>query len=274
MILRMTGVSLLAGAIAVSAGFASVARAADVDVKAMKITDNRSRQLIETERSKKFGSFPGTTDIELVLQGAKVAEATHWGHVNVTQAKDDKGNDVKLAAKNFSYPGFKDYSELNRKHMWFFEKNPPKDSIKVTIKIAQPARAASKLTIVEGSLKLKSATFADVNVAGLAGLVGKAVDDPLLKKAGATVTIKKVDAKTRQLQFVTNDPDKRIEGYSLVDPGGKKLSQGHSAFGFGNSKTVTLSCTGLPANATLQLKIATATKETTVPFTLTNLPLP
>jgi hypothetical protein len=118
------------------------------------------------------------------------------------------------------------------------------------------------------------ARVADVNVSGLAGLVGKAVDDPLLKKVGATVTIRKVDAKTRQVQLVTNDPDKRIEGYSVVDPGGKRLNRGHSAFGFARTKTVTMSCSSLPADATLKLKIATATNETTVPFKLTNLPLP
>ncbi|MBI1373064.1 MAG: hypothetical protein GC159_10065 [Phycisphaera sp.] len=250
------------------------ADAAGVEVKVFGVSESRTKDFIVSDKARKFGGSFNTTTVTLQLAGKEVEAATHAGYIKITRAVDDKGNDLSPAKSNFSFGGQNSYDELNREHMWFFEDVKPKDRIKVSLMLSQAPRQATKIASLEGTLKLKSATLKDVMVGGLAGQVGKAVADPAIKAAGATVTITKVDTASKQVEMKVTDPNDRIAEYDVVDASGNSLSNGRSSFGFNNTKTVSIDCRSLPANAKLKLSVATSTTETDVPFKLTDIELP
>ena len=72
------------------------APAAEVDVKLFKISEQRTRQLIESA-----GPSAGNAGltVTLILQGGLVGTATHFGGIRVSQARDDLGSSLIHTAR-------------------------------------------------------------------------------------------------------------------------------------------------------------------------------
>lgn len=249
------------------AGTASAA----VKVTPLRISESRSKVINKVEGEKSFTSSDnGSLTIQLLVAGPEVTGATHFGKVDVKKATDDAGNSaVSDSRSRFSRDRF---SELNRKHMWFFHDNPPKDKVKIDIRLKVTPRGAKRLAVLEGSLVLRSTDYTQVTAAPSAG---KAIADKALGDAGITVDVKRVDAKNGMVEMSVSDPNDKLGDIELVDASGKAINSGRSSFGFNKKKTVRLdSDKPLPSGVKVRIPIAVKVTNVDVPFKLENIELP
>lgn len=243
-----------------------------VSVSLMSISEARFREI---KADKKHQFAEQNLKVTLFLQGPKVAKATHWGHVQLTGARDDTGKQLKIKS-GFKKPD-KSYIEINREQMWFFNDNPPKDGIKVELELDPSARSSTKLVAFEGEVKLKSSKKEEVVVDGLESLVGKAIDHPVLASAGLAVSVIKYKPENRSeyIKLKVTGPKEAIDGFSLIDGQGKKVSNSKMWSERGGSTVLSLGGNKpLADGAKLKIIAETGKSEVVVPFKLENVDLP
>lgn len=242
----------------------SAAALAEVTVAPLRVEESRSCQISEVKGVHPISHFGGNDlTVELLLSGPEVVTATQIKEIAITSATDDAGTTLKSGAQRTN-GGF---HNLNRKFMWFFMKNPPADKIKVKVKLTAPARKATRLTHLEGSVTLRCGTSTQILIPAV---VGKATNK-LLQQAGATVEVTKVEPGRVRLDI--EDPQQKLHDYELVDKTGKKIQTGSS--GWGGARTiVTLDSDHVSPGSSIKLQVITRTTEHKVPFKLQNIPLP
>lgn len=252
----------------VVASISSIA-VAELKVETFRVSESRIVQVKKLKSDKSFSQSSNLT-VQMLISGKEVENFSHYSRPKPTEARDDSGQSL---VRKKSFFGGEQFQELNRKQMWFFEKNPPKDQIKVDVHLVAPARKATRIAVLKGSLQLQSSK---TNSITFPAKVTKAVDDKALKAAEVAIEITRVNATNGRVQLKVRDPKKLVQGnMEIIDAKGKKISRGHSSFGFNDVRNVTVNTNGkLPDGAKVQVSIVESRKTIDVPFELNDIPLP
>jgi hypothetical protein len=262
-------------ALLIAAGGPAAALAGEeVAVRPHSILDARQVQM-EKDAGNLHRSDVGLT-VTLILTGKGVEKATHWGHLKIAAAKDDRGTDIAPDPTEPQSIPPNDFVPIDRSMMFFFEEKKPKDRLVLDVRLKSPPRTSEALARMEGSLRLAEGKTRDVLTGPLADLVGKAVADPTLKSAGISVDVVKAsDTPPIVLELAVKDPRKALLEVDAVDAAGKKLTSGQSFMDMDEKKQVQLmGDKGLPPGARLKLTVLIERKETTVPFKVEKVALP
>ena len=265
-----------------------------IKVKATNVREQRVKDLTKKPAKKKsggFGSFsfgssmmhPPELVVTLELTGGPAADATQYGKIRVKSAKDDKGTAIRSKKDDYQYSEMlKGFVSINRQMMFMGQSDKVKDKLRVDLKFEPARRSATKIALLEGSLKLRVGKPKEVIISGVRQKAGQTIQDATLEKAGLTLKI--VKAKTGG--FFASDPKKSVSielagntdlvmDIELIDTSGKSLSNSSSSSGGGKKISRTLmSMEDLPPNTAVKIVLALGMEEVEVPFKLEDLPLP
>lgn len=258
-------------AAALGAALTTPAALAEVEVEPIQLSENRSVQLKELDFTEQVGSDGSLMTLTLLLSGPEVAEATHYGQVDVTEVRDDTG--ASLAPPRRTFPAQAGFQELDREHMWFLADNPPEDKIKVDIRLEGTDRGARRLASIKGSLQLRTTATESFTVEPVAG---QSVEHALLERAGATLEIRQINDQNGRVQLAATDPDGLLGDPEIVNADGEDITMGTASFGFNDRKTIQLDPQDqtLPEGAKIRVHVITGREDLQVPFEFEDLPLP
>ncbi|MBU0639867.1 MAG: hypothetical protein KKB50_13445 [Planctomycetes bacterium] len=286
----MTLIIPIAIASALLAGPGQAADSAGVDVRLLSITEVRHVVLEKPAQGEEAISFtfgdspePGLV-LELELIGVVAGQATHYGHVTVKSAEDDTGHKLNPLKPRFSMnDAGSTFLKIDREHMYFGQGQVPQDRIKFDVKLELPNRAAKKLAMAAGSVKLRTGKRQDVLIAGPRQKIGTPLKDKALAAAGLKVEIVEPQPDgflapqdlSKAVVFRVSGKLETLLDASVVDAQGKELSSGSMSSTAGDAKTYVLEADeSLPDDARLKLVVLLGQKDVEVPFKLADVPLP
>ncbi len=240
------------------------AKKADVKVQALKIVETRVADFEKKpEEGFRFSFDRPGTKLTLQIKGPTAAGATHWGHLKL-EAADDQKRAVKLSEDQPSFDDPREaFVQLDRDQMSLGMDEMPKDELRVEIGLESAARDAKSLNL-RGRFQLKVTEGQDII------LDGKPSDSPVkneaLEKAGLSVTIKpRADVESDMPGFVfeiSGDMEKVLDAV-LVDAAGEPIrNNGSQRMGSGEQMEYTLWFSAdnpIPEDA--RLKVVVAAKE-------------
>ena len=230
------------------------------------------------------GKGTGHTELKMTVHvvGGAASEAVQFGHVKITQATDEKGNSLLIAAKERRQPHHCEKGYVTITKWW---QDQRKNGFQADfIRLKPAARAAAKIARITGSLKLLTGgKVTAVTIPNARSLVGIELQHPALKAAGVKIKIVRPEPSGTAL----GDPSKtmvfQIEGKVeailatiMVDASGNTV---RCLSGFdtvaGGIKRLSLTVRSkLPDKAGLKLAVLSDAKVVTVPFELKDVPLP
>ncbi len=258
------------------------------------VTTNEVTVSVESVWETRYESFtpgmcgPGISglDIALKLKGSPIASATHYGHLRIESAKDDRGT-VLRARNSLLATGdiLNGYVPLHRRAVDWGCASKPGRGIAVNLAFSLPARDAMELSEIVGSLKLRTGSVNTVVVDKVKEREGQTIDNDVLQSAGITLTIREAPEDAERspyslgevVRFEVAGNYDRIVSIGLVDEGGgsRFAVAGTSRTRDGNRMTFDLTTRrGLPENAALKISVSSSDEEIEVPIRLTNIPLP
>ena len=242
-----------------------------VDLSAIEIEGN-----VEWDKMMLFGSGKNKKPdmvVSVVLRGKPAAEAIAFGLVQLKSIVDAAGTTLAPKAPKYAAKDPTKFLLKVDRSDSFFAKHP-EGGVRVPLRFAQPAKASTKLAVVEGSLKLKTGgTPKIVTVEGPASGNRRAIDDEVLKTAGIDLVVDPQGQRSVAVEISGNH--EAVEKLQLLDSRGRDLQNGISTSSANGSTTITLmSGRSIPANAQLRITVRFDAQEVDVPFRLTNLKVP
>jgi len=223
----------------------------------------------KTAENKRFAYDNSGVDVKLELTGPVIATAIKSGNTKITSATDDKGTDLtpkKLSRFNSRM------KDINRKFMYFHEKEIPKDKIKIDLKIGLPVRNATMIKEITGSIDLMSGTKVGIKTAWPKLAKGAKITSPDIAKAELTFEITSLSAKAVNVKAVGKMD--AIAEVDVVDAAGKSIKSGGGWGGWNNQRTYNISTKSAPgADASLLIYIYKDKKTVTVPIKLKDIKL-
>lgn len=253
------------------------------DEKAMTITVER----VEEFRAKTAG---GKADVKAedketsslmviaLLKGESLPGAVRMGELTF-KAVDDKGAELAQRTKFFAKEDFTPVDRSGRD----LEAALPADVIRIEMMMAAPSRQATKLTKLQGSVKLLVGLPVEVIVDAPADKLNKEIEDPALKAAGIKVMLMSFNPKGgaglgvyARLRVIGKEW--AIVRMEAIDPDGKVRSNGGGGgAGVGVVPSITYEIYGeapLPEGSKLRLTVLKDMKQITVPIELKDVELP
>lgn len=235
------------------------------EVTVLKVSENR----VLTLKKEKFSSSNDGLTIEFEVKDANIPNASKY-MFDIVSAKDDKGTKLELS-------GFRKdkFQEIDRKFMFFGNKNAPKDMLKLKLNLSQTSRQA-KTVDIDAKLKLTSGTPKEVIIKNVSKMKEKLVNHPILKKAGVKLKIgtkSGFGSNKNSVSFQLDGKTDAVGSYVLIDKNDKKVSNGSSSFGFGGKTTYSLDHNGEPG-VSLKVVILEDFKEIAIPVKFKALKLP
>jgi hypothetical protein len=236
---------------------------------AISVKEARESQVgkIEGEPETLLGGNAGLT-ISVLLTGEEAGKASQVGKITYTKAVDDTGVSLVIPREENGDPP--PFENIDRRFM-FSQDPPPADKVLVTLSLAPSARAARKITLIEGKIALRSIETADVVVPITANASAR---NKALEAAGARVKFEKVDADNNSVDLDITDPKDSVVGFDLIDKEGAKITTSMSSSQSDEKKTVTLGADKIDKDTRLKLTLATKRTDSETPFKLENVPLP
>jgi len=278
--MRSVPVTILAGLLV-----CSVQATEPVTVTPIRITETRTRQF------KGESGFGATNEMKLILhvEGKPVASAACCGQIEVTEAKDNAGNDLRPEKRGFFRGLRRGFEPVRSGMLGMFQ---PKDQkgFYVELSLAPASRKATRIATLKGQFQvLVGGQEHTVTVSKLPGRLGKPIEDPTLKAAG--LKVKLLDPKQRKASALGGllglSPEGpalglQIEGdltalkeVEVVNAQGRDLVSATMSTGSQKSKTYTYSLKEpLTDKVTLKIHVYVGLKKTTVSFDLKDIELP
>ncbi|MEO0481275.1 MAG: hypothetical protein AAF196_17540 [Planctomycetota bacterium] len=239
----------------------------EVAVRALQIEETRRVKLQDFESH----DLDPQTKVLIEFQGVELNDVTHWYGLQIDEATDDQGNDLTI--DYFAQDANGDTPEtIDRDHMWFFEDDKPTDRLKLDLVLGLAPRSATEIAMLRGSLKMQSATLEAISVTDLREKANSPIESPLLEAASVEGKIGDIDDSSIELEF--SGSVGAISEIRLVDGQGEDIAWGTSSSSSDSSKWLSIGFQDLPANARLEIDVATSSEEITVPFRLESLQLP
>jgi len=248
------------------AGFQSQAA---VEITPARIEEVRTLILVDDKVSRTQPSLKLTVS----LSGPEAESAIRYGNLKFEEAIDDKGTSLIRTNDTFhEATKFKDYSNAFFRKSNFRGKSDPQ----VELDLALPARQATKITRLRGTLDLaEQGTIQTIELATLKGAGKKSLAIPANAGVGIAATVASGDA-VRSIGIEITGDESAVESLEVVDASGRKVSSGMSSWAFNGGpvqKTLTLR-QPLDDSMKLVAKVALNRKLTKVPFDLKDIKLP
>jgi hypothetical protein len=248
------------------AGFQSQAA---VEITPARIEEVRTLILVDDKVTRTEPSLKLTVS----LSGPEAESAIRYGNLKFEEAIDDKGTSLIRTNDTFQEATkFKDYSNAFFRKSNFRGKSDPQ----VELDLALPARQATKITRLRGTLDLaEQGTIQTIELATLKGAGKKSLAIPANAEVGIAATVASGDS-VRSIGIEITGDESAVESLEVVDASGRKVSSGMSSWAFNGGpvqKTLTLR-QPLDDSMKLVAKIALNRKLTKVPFDLKDIKLP
>ncbi len=250
-------------------------------VRVVTVHEVRHKDLRKNPPKPQFGG--GQLDaqerlaVTIEITGDAAARAEKFGFVQITKAEDDQGKALKpREGFGMDTNPHDRLVDVDRDSMFFWEEEKPKDKLRVTLHFDAAARSSKALKTLTGKLKLfVIKERKEVIVAGILSMQGKTIENELLKSAGLSIKIAKVNEKTKAVTFeTTGNPDSLLE-LALIDAAGKEINVMLMTTTLGGQTSRSLQPEeSAPADARLKLTIGIGQETVEVPFNFTDIPLP
>lgn len=235
-----------------------------IQVTAYQVSETRVKRLVNEPGYKPVS----TLSVWLRFKGGELAKATRAGRLKVEAAIDDRKTDLKR--------GRVVGSRLNRIHRpTYTSRKVPRDQYDYSVFLKAAARGATRIPTLKGQLSFSISETAGVAipVAKLKGMIGKEIEDDVLKKAGLKVTLEKFTGTSVRVKFAGENRD-RFLTLKFEDGQGKQLARGYAYNRSDDGRGTVSTLKDLPDGAVLKLVIETKRKDIDVKFDLKNIPLP
>lgn len=215
--------------------------------------------------------------LTLSLIGPEAESSIQYGNLKLEAAVDDKGASLIPVEDVFHDAAkFKEYSNaFFRKSNFGFDNNKPA-APEVELDLAVPARAATKIVRLQGSLELANAgTLRTIEVAALKGAGKKTVAMPASAPVGITVTVGSGD-DVRSISLEITGDESALESAEVVDAAGRKVSNGMSSWSINGGPVQKSLELDRPLDNSMKLvvKVTLDRKIIKVPFDLRDITLP
>ena len=252
-------------------------------VQVIEIREVRGRDLRSTTTQPQSGSAqparPSRLTVTIELAGKAAGKAVRYGHVHVAKAEYEPSKALKVreGVGTDMHPHDR-FVDVDREAMYFWEKEKPKDRIRVDLQFEPAPRSAKAIKTLSGTLKLftvesrKQATIADI-----LSKKGATLEDELLKSAGLSVKVVRAESKRITIE-ITGKTDDLLD-VALTTAQGKLIDVAMmvSSATVASGTTVLRSLepwSAVPTDARLVLTVALGAQTVEVPFSFTNVPLP
>ena len=250
-------------------------------VQIVQIHEVRHKDLRKSPTKSQLGLMnPDTQEILAVtfeITGAAAARAEKFGFVQITKAEDDQGKTIKpREGFGMNTNPHDRLVDVDRNAMFFWKKTKPKDRLRVTLHFDAAARSSKTLKTLTGKLKLfVIKERKEVIVTDILSMQGKTIENELLKSAGLSVTISKVDEKSKAVTIETTGDQNSLLELSLIDAAGKEINVTMMTMTLGGKTSRSLQPAGsVPVDARLKLTLGLGQETVEVPFHFTDIPLP
>jgi hypothetical protein len=230
-----------------------------VEIKVGDINDRRTT-----------GQFFAGLELELILSGPELLEAKAI-RSKIDSATDNLGKPIPKTENAFHAGEFEEL-QLDRD-----DSDKPKDSTKIKVELANPARSATAIKALSGSVELliPKKDPASVVSASFAKDAGKPLVHPALKAAGVEITLKASDSEN-DLSYTLKDPGNKVATVEFTGADGAELRiSSLMSSGVASQKTVSASFDQKPpADTVIKIFLLSEKSLVTVPVTLSNIALP
>jgi hypothetical protein len=251
--------------------FFGAAQAA-VEVVPFRINESRVIAFGDDKVSRPAASL----ELTLSLNGPEAESCSRYGNLKLEIAVDDKGANLIPARDVFHDPAkFKDYSNaFFRKSNFGFNAHPA--APQVELDLALPARSATKIVRLRGSLELTDAgTLQTIEVSSLKNAGKKVLALPAGAGVGVTIDAGSGD-NVRSLRLEITGDESALESLEVVDATGRIVSSGMSSWSFNGGPVQKSLELNQPLDDSMKLvaKVSLNRKLIKVPFDLQNIVLP
>jgi hypothetical protein len=239
------------------------AQAADVPAaRPVEVRDERVKTLEKTM----FGGSNALT-VRGVLQGPAVKQASKYGNLKVSEAKDDTGTDLIVKGDSFSATNRPDLNPISD----FARKD---DKLNFDVKLKTPLRTAKSIS-VKGTIDLVvGGERVHADFPKVKALANSELKHAELTALGLKFKLAKVE---KSISYTMEGNEALIEEILLLDKTGKKVpSQGTSSFRLGKGpKNYDIGFgQAIDADATLRITLLKGARQVAVPFAFDKLELP
>lgn len=224
----------------------------------------------------KISRTPASLKLTLALEGPEAEAATQYGHLKLEEATDSTGSSLIPRHDSFHDPSrFTQYANAFFRNSNFRQKS---ETVKpqVEIDLAMPARAATKIARLRGSLDLSDAGKTNtVELASLKHAGKKEVPLPNGSPVGVTIVVPS-DDNVRSISLQCTGDESALASLEIVDATGKRISNGISSWSLNGGpaqKSLGLS-KALDDSMKLVVKVISDRKFTNVTFDLKDISLP
>jgi hypothetical protein len=217
--------------------------------------------------------LPRDLELWVYLIGKQPQQAMAWGQVKVTEMTTGDGQQLKIKSSGFGpNDATKSFLPVQRNQ---FRNVHPQQGVKAVLAFPHPQQPVSIIKRAAGSVALQVATEQKVVILkNVQSLVGKPIDDPLLKQAGLKLQLTK---ENMNLNLKINGGNAlALAKVEPVDAAGKPLqnvgtfrqqSGNQVSYGFSLSDRV-------PVKAGMKLTLNIGISQVEVPFDLQDIRVP
>ena len=269
---RLTAALPASGAL-VAAGFVAVLPVhAAVELVPFRLEETRILPLGDDKVSRGFPSLKLT----LSLKGPEAEAAVRYGDLKLEVAVDDQGGNLIPEKDAFNDSSrFKDYANA------FFRSNPgfgnqSPAAPQIDISLAVPRRSAAKIAHLKGTVSLaQKGNIRSVELTGLKSPGPKTLAIPAEANLQIVATVGSGE-NARSINVQISGDEGALESIEVLDGAGQKISSGMSSWSLNGGPVHKSLDLGKPVDDSMKLvaKVATDRKIVTIPFDLSNVPLP
>jgi hypothetical protein len=257
-----------------AADAAASAPAGGVKVVAASIEETRTKALITDSN---YGAM-SSLRVVLNVTGGDAAEAKRIGPVKVDSAVDDQKGDL-VSKDKFSFGSASGFETIDQFRQ-------VKGGFRVDMQLTPGARTAKSIAKLTGSVTaIVGGKETPVVVPDVTSILGKAVENAILKKAGVTLAVldpkdKKVfgaGAGANLVAYTLEGNAGVVLNVELVDDKGAVVPTMGGSSQMGNGPVIrelTVQSKTLPDKAGLKITVLEDAKTVTVPIDLKDIPLP
>lgn len=219
---------------------------------------------------------PASLKLTLGLEGPEAASAKQYGHVKLEEATDSLGASLIPRHDSFHDPAkFRDYANAFFRNSRFRRESEIVRP-QVDIELAVPARAATRIVRLRGSLDLSDAGKTNtVELGGLKRGGKRAIPLPNGSPVGVTIVVPSGE-NIRSISLQCTGDDSALASVEIVDGTGRSISTGISSWSLNGGpveKSLGLA-KALDDSMKLVVKVISDRKFTNVTFDLKDIPLP